>query len=60
MLLLYITRFAGKRPRYASLKSGRPISPIAAEWDLLAKHAAYSTGAIPPPLRKMKFELNRW
>jgi hypothetical protein len=38
---------------------------IAVEWDKLvavyiAKHAAHSTTAKKPPLRKIMFELNRW
>jgi hypothetical protein len=60
--LLYLMRFAGESPGYASLKSGLP--KWAAEWDLLvAVHIrqTYCTFRCPKKLllRKMMFELNR-
>jgi hypothetical protein len=58
--LLYITRFAGKSPGYASLKSGRPISVHRrGMWPASGGIYLQNMPLIPSPLRKMMFEQNR-
>jgi hypothetical protein len=61
--LFHLMRFAG----YVPLKTGCPTSvhhhgmrPASSRQYISAKHAAHSAAAKKPPLRKMKFELNRW
>jgi hypothetical protein len=63
--LLYLQHFAGKRPSYASCKSGSPTSvhrrgmrPLA---EVYIRNTCRSfSAAMKPLLKKMKYKLNRW